>query len=122
LLQLLLIKSITADAIAARFMLEVLEAVAAAVGEDRVGVRLCPYNIYMDATDSVEAAVEKNVWLMQQLSTRLPGLAYVHMVRHIVCYSPCLGLNVWWSNSVQAKTRHAWQYRARTPVMIVTIM
>jgi len=62
-------------------MLEVLEAVAAAVGEDRVGVRLCPYNIWMDATDTVEAAVRKNVWLMQELSRRLPGLAYVHMVR-----------------------------------------
>jgi len=64
----------------ARFMLEVLEAVAAVVGEDRVGVRLCPYNIWMDATDAVDAAVEKNVWLMQELSRRLPGLAYVHMV------------------------------------------
>jgi 2,4-dienoyl-CoA reductase-like NADH-dependent reductase (Old Yellow Enzyme family) len=40
-------------------MLEVLEAAAAAVGEDRVGVRLCPYNMYMDATDSIDAAVEK---------------------------------------------------------------
>lgn len=64
-----------------RFVLEVLEAVAAAVGEDRVGVRLCPYNIWMDATDTVEAAVQKNVWLMQELNRRLPALAYVHMVR-----------------------------------------
>jgi 2,4-dienoyl-CoA reductase-like NADH-dependent reductase (Old Yellow Enzyme family) len=62
-------------------MLEVLEAVAAAVGEERVGVRLCPYNIYMDATDSIDAAVEKNVWLMEELRRRLPGLAYIHMVR-----------------------------------------
>jgi 2,4-dienoyl-CoA reductase-like NADH-dependent reductase (Old Yellow Enzyme family) len=62
-------------------MLDVLEAVAAAVGAERLGVRLCPYNIYMDATDSVEAAAEKNLWLMQQLNRRLPGLAYVHMVK-----------------------------------------
>jgi 2,4-dienoyl-CoA reductase-like NADH-dependent reductase (Old Yellow Enzyme family) len=62
-------------------MLEVLDAAAAAVGEDRVGVRLCPYNVWMDATDSIEAAVEKNVWLMQELNRRLPGLAYMHMVR-----------------------------------------
>lgn len=61
-------------------MLQVLEAVAAAVGEEHVGVRLCPYNVWMDATDGIDAAVDKNVWLMQELRQRLPDLAYVHMV------------------------------------------
>lgn len=64
----------------ARLMLQVLEAVAAAVGEEHVGVRLCPYNVWMDATDGIDAAVDKNVWLMQELQQRLPDLAYVHMV------------------------------------------
>jgi 2,4-dienoyl-CoA reductase-like NADH-dependent reductase (Old Yellow Enzyme family) len=63
-----------------RLLLEVMEAVAAAVGPARVGLRLSPYNTFLDACDSVERAVEKNVWLMQELDRRVPGLAYMHMV------------------------------------------
>jgi hypothetical protein len=29
----------------------------------------------------VEVAIEKNVWLMKELDSRVPGLAYIHMVR-----------------------------------------
>eukprot|EP00775_Hariotina_reticulata_P009807 gene9807-9965_t len=64
----------------ARLLLEVMEAVAAAVGADRVGLRLSPYNTFLNACDSVERAVEKNVWLMKELDRRVPGLAYIHMV------------------------------------------
>jgi hypothetical protein len=63
-----------------RLLLEVMEAVAAAIGPARVGLRLSPYNTFLDACDSVERAIEKNVWLMQQLDNRVPGLAYMHMV------------------------------------------
>ncbi|WIA16671.1 hypothetical protein OEZ86_008141 [Tetradesmus obliquus] len=64
----------------ARLLLEVMEAVAAAIGPARVGLRLSPYNSFLDACDSVERAVEKNVWLMKALEARVPGLAYMHMV------------------------------------------
>lgn len=63
-----------------RLMIEVMEAVAAAVGAGRCGLRLSPYNQFLDATDTLERAVEKNVWLMQELDSRVPGLAYIHMV------------------------------------------
>lgn len=64
----------------ARLLLEVVEAVAAVVGPERLGLRLSPYNTYLDACDSVERAVEKNTWLMKALDERVPGLAYMHMV------------------------------------------
>eukprot|EP00878_Enallax_costatus_P021679 GHUV01022969.1.p1 GENE.GHUV01022969.1~~GHUV01022969.1.p1 ORF type:complete len:352 (+),score=70.28 GHUV01022969.1:604-1659(+) len=64
----------------ARLLLEVMEAVAAAVGPERVGLRLSPYNTFLDACDTVERAVEKNTWLMKALDHRVPGLAYMHMV------------------------------------------
>lgn len=68
-------------AAAGRLLLEVMEAVAAAIGPERVGLRLSPYNTFLDAKDTVERAIEKNVWLMKELDSRVPGLAYVHMVR-----------------------------------------
>ena len=61
-------------------MLEVVEAVAGAVGAERVGLRLSPYNTFLSAQDSVPRAIEKNVWLMKELDRRVPGLAYIHMV------------------------------------------
>jgi 2,4-dienoyl-CoA reductase-like NADH-dependent reductase (Old Yellow Enzyme family) len=61
-------------------MLEVTEAVAGAISAERVGLRLSPYNSFLSAQDTVERANEKNVWLMKQLDSRVPELAYVHMV------------------------------------------
>jgi 2,4-dienoyl-CoA reductase-like NADH-dependent reductase (Old Yellow Enzyme family) len=58
-----------------------MSAVAGAIGAERVGLRLSPYNTFLDACDSVERAVEKNTWLMGELDARVPGLAYIHMVR-----------------------------------------
>jgi 12-oxophytodienoic acid reductase len=69
-----------ADENKARLLLEVMEAVAGAIGADRVGLRLSPYNSFLDAQDTVERAIEKNVWLMRELDRRVPGLAYIHMV------------------------------------------
>ena len=62
-------------------MLEVVAAVAGAVGAERTGLRLSPYNSFLSAQDSVERAIEKNVWLMKELDSRVPGMAYIHMVR-----------------------------------------
>jgi 2,4-dienoyl-CoA reductase-like NADH-dependent reductase (Old Yellow Enzyme family) len=74
-------------------MLEVVAAVAGAVGAERTGLRLSPYNSFLSAQDSVEAAIEKNVWLMKELDNRVPGLAYIHMVR------VSLGVVLGWSTT-----------------------
>lgn len=68
----------------ARLILEVVAAVAAAVGADRTGIRLNPYNSYLDAKDSLKQAVDKNVWLLQELEHRVPDLAYVSLVEPLV--------------------------------------
>ncbi|KAJ9139423.1 FAD binding domain-containing protein [Pleurostoma richardsiae] len=63
-----------------RFTLEVVEAVCAAIGADRVGVRLSPYNYFQDTKDS-----DPNkhwAYLCGRIAT-LPSQhrpAYVHMV------------------------------------------
>jgi len=63
-----------------RIVLEVLEAVAAAIGPDRVGIRLSPYNYFQDTRDSNPNAH----W--QVLCSKIADLpaesrpAYVHMV------------------------------------------
>ncbi|KAG2441413.1 hypothetical protein HYH02_010001 [Chlamydomonas schloesseri] len=59
-----------------RFVLEVAEAVVAAVGADRVGIRLSPFTNFLDAADGTPYAT--HVFLTEQLN-RL-GLAYLHMV------------------------------------------
>ncbi|KKY26042.1 putative 12-oxophytodienoate reductase [Diplodia seriata] len=61
-----------------RFPLEVVAAVAAAVGGERVGIRLSPYNYFQDTKDSNPNA--HWAYLCDQLA-RLPQRpAYVHMV------------------------------------------
>jgi N-ethylmaleimide reductase len=61
----------------ARFLLEVLTAVTAAIGADRVGLRLSPLNSYNSMKDS------DPVGLMGYLAEKLNafGLAYLHVMR-----------------------------------------
>ncbi len=63
----------------ARFVLEVVDATIAAIGKDRVGIRLSPYGVFNDMPvyDAMEADY---TYLAQQLSAR--GLVYVHLVDH----------------------------------------
>lgn len=60
-----------------RFVREVVEATALAIGADRVGIRLSPYNTFNDLTvhDEVDAQY-------QDLAGSLRGLLYVHLVRN----------------------------------------
>lgn len=60
----------------ARFLLEVVDAVADVYGSDRVGVRLAPYGTFMDMHDSDPVALFSHV--LQQLSDR--SIAYAHLV------------------------------------------
>jgi N-ethylmaleimide reductase len=63
----------------ARFVLEVAEAVSAAVGKDRTGIRLSPFGVFNDMPvyDAMEADYTH---LARELDKR--GLAYVHLVDH----------------------------------------
>jgi 12-oxophytodienoic acid reductase len=59
-----------------RFALEVVDAVALAIGKDRVGIRLSPFSTYGDAVAS--DPVPLGIYLAEQLSKR--EILYVHFV------------------------------------------
>ncbi|EFJ47936.1 hypothetical protein VOLCADRAFT_81300 [Volvox carteri f. nagariensis] len=59
-----------------RLALEVVEAVVAAVGADRVGIRISPFAQFLDAVDSTPYAT--HTYLVEQLNKY--GLSYIHMV------------------------------------------
>ena len=61
----------------ARFAFECLQAMAAAIGAGRVGLRLNPGNTYNDTADEDSAATHAE--LMRQASTL--GLAYLHVMK-----------------------------------------
>lgn len=63
----------------ARFVLEVADAVSAAIGRERVGIRLSPYGVFNDMPlyDGMDADY---AYLAAQLDAR--GLVYVHLVDH----------------------------------------
>ena len=59
-----------------RFTLEVVDAVVAAVGAAKVGIRLAPFNFFLDCTDSDPKALYGH--LIPELSKRTLG--YVHLI------------------------------------------
>jgi N-ethylmaleimide reductase len=62
-----------------RFVLEAVEAAIAAIGKDKVGIRLSPFGVFNDMPlyDAMEADY---TYLAQQLNAR--GLVYIHLVDH----------------------------------------
>eukprot|EP00201_Polytomella_parva_P014103 CAMPEP_0175057938 /NCGR_PEP_ID=MMETSP0052_2-20121109/11549_1 /TAXON_ID=51329 ORGANISM="Polytomella parva, Strain SAG 63-3" /NCGR_SAMPLE_ID=MMETSP0052_2 /ASSEMBLY_ACC=CAM_ASM_000194 /LENGTH=389 /DNA_ID=CAMNT_0016323221 /DNA_START=97 /DNA_END=1266 /DNA_ORIENTATION=+ len=60
----------------ARFGLEVVKAVVDAIGADRVGIRLSPFNNFLDCTD--EKPYETFGYVIEKLNSF--NLAYLHMV------------------------------------------
>lgn len=63
----------------ARFVLEVVDATIAAIGKDKVGIRLSPFGVFNDMP--LYAAMEADyTYLAQQLNAR--GLLYIHLVDH----------------------------------------
>ncbi|MDE2128218.1 MAG: alkene reductase [Betaproteobacteria bacterium] len=63
----------------ARFVLEVVDAAIAAIGKDKVGIRLSPYGVFNDMP--VYAGMDADyTYLAQQLDAR--GVVYVHLVDH----------------------------------------
>ena len=61
----------------ARFLLETVDAVAAGIGKDKVGVRLSPYGVFNDIMPYSEDLLEH---MARELNNR--GIAYLHLVNH----------------------------------------
>lgn len=61
----------------ARFVVEVVEAVAVAIGRDRVGIRLSPFNTFNDMVVYDEVAAQ-----YATLARSLRGLLYVHVLQN----------------------------------------
>jgi N-ethylmaleimide reductase len=68
-----------------RFALEVVRATVAAIGADRVGIRLSPYGVFngMGATPDVEAQYLALTEALSQL-----GILYVHLLDHSALGAP----------------------------------
>ena len=66
-------------------MLEVVDAVNAAIGRERVGIRLSPFGVFNDMPlyDKME---EEYAWLAGQLARSAP--AYIHLVDHSAMGAP----------------------------------
>ncbi|BGP16888.1 hypothetical protein JCM10213_007333 [Rhodosporidiobolus nylandii] len=65
----------------ARFMLEVVDAVCEAVGEERVGLRLSPYSPFQGMKmDKIEDIKETFSYVVNQLVLKHPKMAYIHAV------------------------------------------
>jgi N-ethylmaleimide reductase len=63
----------------ARFVLEVADTVIAAIGKDKLGIRLSPYGVFND--EPLYPAMESDyTYLAGQLDAR--GLLYIHLVNH----------------------------------------
>jgi len=75
----------------ARFVLEVVEAVIAAIGKDKVGIRLSPYGAFNDmpAYPQMEADY---AYLARELSAR--GLVYIHLVDHSSMGAPVVPASI----------------------------
>ena len=69
----------------ARFAVEVARAVAARIGEERVGIRLSPYGVFNDMKPDADMDA-LYAHLAKELSTL--GLAYLHMVDHSAMGAP----------------------------------
>jgi N-ethylmaleimide reductase len=71
----------------ARFVLEAVEAATAAIGKDKVGIRLSPYGVFNDMPlyDAMEADY---TYLARQLNDR--GLLYIHLVDHSSMGAPAV--------------------------------
>jgi N-ethylmaleimide reductase len=69
-----------------RFALEVAAAVTAAIGAERVGIRLSPYGVFNDMSGSYEGIADQYTGLAAELG-RL-GLLYLHLVDHSAMGAP----------------------------------
>ena len=71
----------------ARFVLEVVDATMAAIGKDKVGIRLSPYGVFNDMPDYPEMEADYT-YLAKALNAK--GLLYVHLVDHSAMGAPAV--------------------------------
>jgi N-ethylmaleimide reductase len=69
-----------------RFALEVAQAVTAAIGPERVGIRLSPYGVFNDMSGAYDGIEAQYAALATALGTL--QLAYVHLVDHSAMGAP----------------------------------
>ncbi len=69
----------------ARFVLEVVEATIAAIGKEKVGIRLSPFGVFNDMPVYPEMASDY-AYLAEKLNDA--GIAYVHLVDHSAMGAP----------------------------------
>lgn len=69
-----------------RFALDVAQAIVAAIGAERVGIRLSPYGVFNDMSGTYEGIVEQYTRLAAGLGKL--QLAYVHLVDHSAMGAP----------------------------------
>jgi len=74
-----------------RFVLEVVEAAVAAIGKDKVGIRLSPYGIYNDMPHYAEIDATYT-YLAEQLNKL--GIVYIHLVDHSAGGAPEVPLSI----------------------------
>ncbi|WP_336069549.1 alkene reductase [Mesoflavibacter sp. CH_XMU1404-2] len=70
----------------ARFVLETTEKVVAAIGGDKVGIRLSPYGVNGDVQHDYEDLVELYNYLALELKKL--GIAYIHIADHTAMGAP----------------------------------
>lgn len=74
-----------------KFVLDVVEAVAAAIGKDKTGIRLSPYGVASDmpAYPDIEVTYEYLALALNDL-----GIAYIHVVDHSAMGAPAVPLSI----------------------------
>ncbi|MGN6646182.1 MAG: alkene reductase [Cytophaga sp.] len=75
----------------AKFVLEVTEAVAAAIGKDKTGIRLSPYGVASDMPHYPEIDAEYD-YLSKELNKL--GIAYIHLVDHSAIGAPAVPIEI----------------------------
>jgi N-ethylmaleimide reductase len=75
----------------AKFVLEVTEAVAAAIGKDKTGIRLSPYGVASDMPHYPEIDAEYD-YLSKELNKL--DIAYIHLVDHSAIGAPAVPVEI----------------------------
>jgi N-ethylmaleimide reductase len=75
----------------ARFVMEVAEACIAAIGKEKVGIRLSPYGVFNDMP-SYEGQDADYAYLAEKLNGL--GLVYVHLVDHTAMGAPAVPASI----------------------------
>jgi N-ethylmaleimide reductase len=71
----------------ARFVLEVVDATVAAIGKNKVGIRLSPYGVFNDMP-GYDAMDSDYTYLTEELNKR--GILYIHLVDHSPMGAPAV--------------------------------